>query len=380
MARLLRRSSEARELLRGLQKDAEQLNSLPCQTLGPDFSEQVLHTIASRKAKVARISALTVSNVPSWLGLATAAAAVFLVVGFRSYLYFATADRQEGKGMLAWSSRHSGPERSAEAEEVAAAAPKLVEQRELLHNPAAEIEAKTPLIPQVASTEDGKAESKAKPPNFLGSPLKNNSERLNDPEEHIGLICKLGDLDPAKLQRELQKWAAHVMELRCTNPIAGLERLQTVFKSQGIQFAIDQDAKAVLKLGMGKNTSFALYLEDVTAEEIVAALRQFDSTDAERKRAGASRFDSLMVNAMAKEEEQKLWRLFGVDPARLAKQTPGVDFREPLKNPDRRAMVVAYTSGRLRPVSAELKRFVDDRRERRAGALQIVVVLNATKS
>src|SRR5439155_10526081 len=237
-------------------------------------------------------------------------------------------------------------------------------------------EAKTPLIQEVDGIRDRKAESKSKPLQLLGSRLKNNSERLNDPEERVVLICKLSDLDPAKLQRELQKGAAHVMELRCTNPIAGLERLQAVFKSQGIQFIIDQDAKAVLKLGMGKNTSFALYFEDVTAEEIVAALRQLDSADAERKRAGASRFDSLMVNAMPKEDE--LWRLFGVDPARLPKQAPGVDFREPLKNPDRRAMVVAYTPGRPRPISAELKRFVDNLRERRAGALQIVVVLNAT--
>jgi hypothetical protein len=264
-----------------------------------------------------------------------------------------------------------------EAEEVADSAPKVV-KRELLHNPVGEIETKAPLIPQVAGTADGKAESKAKPLQLLASQLKDNSKRLNDPEERVVLICKLGDLDPAKLQRELPKWPAHAMDLRCANPIAGLERLQTALKSQGIQFVIDQDAKAVLKLGMGKNTSFALYLEDVTAEEIVAALRQLDSTDAERKRA--SRFDSLMVNAMAREEEQKLWRLFGVDPARLTKQAPGVDFHEPLKNPDRRAMVVAYTPGRLRPVSAELKRFLDNRRERRAGALQIVVVLNATKS
>jgi hypothetical protein len=379
VARLLRRSSEARELLRGLQKDAEQLNSLPCQTLGPDFSEQVLQAIASRKAKVARISTLTVSNVPSWLGLATAAAAVFFVVGLRSYLYFATADRQEGKGTVAWNSHESRPEGLVEAEEVADSAPKVV-KRELLHNPVGEIETKAPLIPQVAGTADGKAESKAKPLQLLASQLKDNSKRLNDPEERVVLICKLGDLDPAKLQRELPKWPAHAMDLRCANPIAGLERLQTALKSQGIQFVIDQDAKTVLKLGMGKNTSFALYLEDVTAEEIVTALRQLDSTDAERKRAGASRFDSLMVNAMAEEDEQKLWRLFGVDPTRLAKQAPGVDFREPLKSPDRRAMVVAYTPGRLRPVSAELKRFVDNRRERRPGALQIVLVLNATKS
>src|SRR5437762_1113153 len=74
--RLLRRSPEARELLRSLQEGATRLASLPRPTLSPEFAEQILHTIASRKLWPARRSALTAQYhvPPAWLGLATAAA------------------------------------------------------------------------------------------------------------------------------------------------------------------------------------------------------------------------------------------------------------------------------------------------------------------
>src|SRR5438105_12059838 len=89
LVRLLRRSAEARELLRTLQQDAERLHSLPCPNLGPEFSEQIVHTIARRKTVSPRRLVLSMrSPMPAWLGLATAAA-VLLVVGLGSYVYFA---------------------------------------------------------------------------------------------------------------------------------------------------------------------------------------------------------------------------------------------------------------------------------------------------
>ena len=87
----LRRSPEARELLRALQADADRLRSLPRRTLGPEFAQQVLQAIGSRQGESTRRSALTFpSPVPVWLGLATAAG-VLLGVGLGSYFYFVAA-------------------------------------------------------------------------------------------------------------------------------------------------------------------------------------------------------------------------------------------------------------------------------------------------
>src|SRR6516162_7542036 len=91
----LRRSAEARKLLRALQADADQLRSLPRPTLGPDFAQQVLQAIDSRNGKAPRRLALTLpSQLSGRLGLATAAAAL-LIVALGSYLYFVAANRPQ---------------------------------------------------------------------------------------------------------------------------------------------------------------------------------------------------------------------------------------------------------------------------------------------
>lgn len=406
--RLLRRSSEARQLLQELQQDAEQLRRLPSPALRPDFSEEVLQHIARMQAASGRRLPSTMrSPVPPWLGLATAAAAVFLVVGLRSYLSFAIVGPQQ-EGRLAIKNPQPHPPEIAQAEEARPTPPQPTGP-ELLHHPMAESTRVASSSPAIAQTDDGKAQSRPQPPPVLASPLQADTVHLNDPEEHLALVFPLGDLVDAEkrrlLRRELQKGAVHALELRCNNTVAGMERLQAAFQAQGIHWVLDPDAQAALKLGLGKNTAFALYFEDVTAEEVVTILQQLPREDrnAERKRPGSGRFEGLLVNAMTPQQQQKFWRLFGMDPpARsetpMPKEAAGVEFRKPAspsmeegssrveplqkgrKIGERLAMVIAYTPGRPRPPSTELKRFVDNRRERRAGTLQIFLLLSAPKS
>jgi hypothetical protein len=275
-----------------------------------------------------------------------------------------------------------GPEREPDVQALALHARNSPE-REVLPHPAAEIEAPPPSRPPVAATEAGKGELKSAPPAPLGSPLiKDKAGRLSDPEGRVVLAYEFTKLDQAELQRELKNWSAHALDLRCTNPVAGMDQLQTAFTPQGIRFVIEPDAKAALKLGVGKNPSFAVYFEDVTAEEILAALQQLGNENRTDKRPGAGRFESLLVNGMKRDEELKLWRMFGVDLAglnqRMPKESP--DVHPGAKTADRPARVVTYSPGRSRSISAELKRLGDNGGQRRPGALQIILVLSHTKS
>src|SRR5207237_6459422 len=136
--------------------------------------------------------------------------------------------------------------------------------------------------------------SESKSPAPLTSPLRDNNIRLNDPQDRMVVAFHLRDLNQEiekRLHQELQKGATHAMDLRCSNAVAGMDRLQNAFKSQGIQFVLDPDASAALELGMGKSTTFALYFSDITAEELVAVLQQLsgEDRDAERKRSGTGR-------------------------------------------------------------------------------------------
>src|SRR5262249_31474548 len=76
--RLLRRSAEARTLLRKMQEDARRLRELPRQRLAADFSQQVLRAIAAHPRPL-RAPAVRPARQPLWSacgGLAAAAGGV----------------------------------------------------------------------------------------------------------------------------------------------------------------------------------------------------------------------------------------------------------------------------------------------------------------
>ena len=202
------------------------------------------------------------------------------------------------------------------------------------------------------------------------------------------------------------------MELRGTDTLAWMDRLRTAFEGQGIQFVPDQYAEAVLKLRIGTNPAFALYLDDVTPAEMITILQQSGSADRkpEANRGRTGRFEFVEVKTMGQGERQRLGRLLGIDPKELdapvPKAPPGVDITKPIaklteeqvlaflkgqgaaraesakpagKTFERRALVVTYAPERIRPTPAEVKRFLETRKERRPDAVQILLVLQSAE-
>jgi hypothetical protein len=171
----------------------------------------------------------------------------------------------------------------------------------------------------------------------------------------------------------LQKRDSHRIDLGCKDTLAGIERLRSAFRTQEVQFILDQDAQAALKLGMGSGSPFAVYCEDLTAHEIVMVLEQL----CRKNRKG---FDRLEIAVMPWENGKKLSYYLGIDWDQWsAPKTP----RSESGNLDRgtvgrQAFVAAYTPGRPRPTSAELKRFFDHRKER-ADAIRIFLVLSPSQ-
>src|SRR6516225_2976184 len=89
--RLLEQSAEARAFLKHLEADSAALRRLPRQQLQPEFAEKVLRAITdsgSHTASSPKVARLRKTSVyPVWIGLASAAAVLF-VVGIGSALYF----------------------------------------------------------------------------------------------------------------------------------------------------------------------------------------------------------------------------------------------------------------------------------------------------
>jgi hypothetical protein len=86
--RLLRRSSEARQLLRQLQEDSHALHGMPRHALPADFAARVMRVAAERGLHPGGTRPVVrPRSIPTWAGL-TAAAAVLLAVTAGSFLYF----------------------------------------------------------------------------------------------------------------------------------------------------------------------------------------------------------------------------------------------------------------------------------------------------
>src|SRR5713226_4046227 len=79
--RLLRRSAEARVLLRQLQDDAAALRRLPRRRLGEEFPSLVLQVVRDRRLHPGRpaLPRLQPRSVPAWVGVALAASILLLV-------------------------------------------------------------------------------------------------------------------------------------------------------------------------------------------------------------------------------------------------------------------------------------------------------------
>src|SRR5438034_245248 len=96
VARLLRRSGEARLLLRQLQDDARQVRTLSSRSIPVDVTGSVLATIHQRKLRpTLRPRVPPVPTFPAWTGMA-AAAAVLLIVGVGSFLHSSRAPKRPG--------------------------------------------------------------------------------------------------------------------------------------------------------------------------------------------------------------------------------------------------------------------------------------------
>ena len=221
------------------------------------------------------------------------------------------------------------------------------------------------------------------------------------PSTDVPSTFKLHDFDEKKLVAALPKDAVYI-ELPVPDANRGFERLQGVLKTHKVDVQIDATAAARLKHPNPKSqTNYVLYTEDLTAEELARLLQQLGVEDrkAAEKKPAEGVFDALVVRPMNERDHKVLETLMGVDPAPMTppKETGplGVDPRKPVSDqtasqvaavlgqgkPGARAvndhplLVLPYNPVRPKHDSVEIKRFLDERKPPRPGALQVLLVL-----
>jgi hypothetical protein len=210
-----------------------------------------------------------------------------------------------------------------------------------------------------------------------------------------------------RLQEEVAKEGACRVELFCRETARAFDRLNAAFLAQGVRPVVDQQAQA--RLTNRLKTNYVLYTEELTPEELVKILQRLGSEDpkAEANRKGDPQFENVWVNRLTPDDTQELAKLLGVEATQLQGPRPkgplGVDIRKPLaettveqvvrtltgqgtpspeaaqslvKKSERLALVLAYNPVRAKAaLSKEVKLFLDSRKDRRPGTLQLLLVL-----
>jgi hypothetical protein len=209
----------------------------------------------------------------------------------------------------------------------------------------------------------------------------------------VPLVLRVADLEAeaerAALLAELGRDAAFRVELPCGDGTRAFHKLEAVLKARRVPLTVDAAAAARLKKPEQK-TSYALLLEDVTPDELLALLRALGAEDRQGK-ANEAQFGHVVVSRLGRDDRKELAELLGVEPART--QPPAADPKKPLADgtagevlkaldnprakPAGEALALTLNAARPQKPAPEVKRFLDGRKPARPGAVQVLLVLRA---
>jgi hypothetical protein len=426
VVRLLRRSREARHLLRRLQRDAQALRSLRVPALAVDLSERVVQTISDRGLKpgVRRPARLPArKRYPAWVGLA-AAAAVFVVVSFGSYLFFSSGPLgSDGSGQAAVhrptpTPKEQPEERPTRGSQEGEANHEVVRQevppvlvgpeKPLIEKPVPPHE---PIVRVPAEDEDPRLDPPA-PEKKPDAPVLTaggsiEMDRLERVELVLPQVVKLEQLEALaareKLAAQLAKSPAYRIEVLCRDASRAVDRLRPILHGRKIDLTVESLAHARLTKKPAPKSDFALFLENVAPADLVEVLHLAGVEDrkAATRKPGEGRLDGAVVfNPLSRFDRRELVDLLGIDPTRVRPREPApassIDIRKPLsegtrtqvenaldgKGPARPGAVKSPNTALLVPLGAgkgrlgpEVKRFLDTRKPARPETVQVFLVL-----
>jgi hypothetical protein len=377
--RLLRRSPEARTLLRKLRQDAAHLRSLPRPHAAPDVSEQVVRAIRQRGLQPSGRRSVAAGRPTFWYGYA-AAAMVLLAVGLGSFLFFSHPKQQKnGADQIAEVTvpqdqpKETGRERTEETAKVIPETPKGVGKA---GGPANEM-ASAGGVKMASPDESSWVKITPVEPPVVAAPIENME--LFKPtvvEAPFSLIRDVRQLDAAKLRSEIEKETALRVELPCREAVKGFNRLKADLKEFNISLLVDAEAENRLSKPRLK-THYAILLEDLSADELARLLAHLGAEDkkaAEAKPKSDGQFSKMVANRLTDTDRKELSDLLHVERP-LLDRVEKIDASKPAGNAQRSALAVTFNPVRPAANSKEVKRYFETRKVTKADAIQVLLVI-----
>lgn len=378
---LLKKSPEARALLRQLEEDARQLRQLSLLQVPRDLSASVVAAVGKpvpERRPTLRLPRTPVEpRIPTWLAL-TAAAVILFAVGAFSFFFHSDDPTGDAANRLAQSNPEGKKNRPRDARDNALTRTGADKDSEELPAPVTTPDqgSEEQVTPQqerpIRTTPPKDVPTKSRAPETVlasgGSEAFSKLERIDPLLPSVWKLHELGRGESsAKLVDELQTSSAFRVELLAKDATRGFERLRTALLARGVQLHFDPLVQPRLKKPLWR-TDFALFLENVTPADLVAILKATGTADrqAGEKKGGEMRFDGpLVVKDLSRLDRKELADLLGVDPVEARPSQHG--------GPGMMAYVSMLAAGRNRP--AELKRYLDARKAAEPGTIQVFLVV-----
>lgn len=370
VSRLLRKSSEARKLYRKIKGDSLVLRCLPRHTLQIDLSGTIIDQITKLDLRpgrdLVRRPAARSAGVPAWMG--AAAALLLVAVGVGSYFYFAPPEGSNNPPTVA-DKKTNDPGEQPEP---------------WLSHPVPD-PANSDKLPAGGPDDIMGPEAPKSNPNSVFAFPNLKLPQFRAAQTRVPLIFWLRDFEQAtageQLKHELKKDAAARCDIFCTDTNRGVDRLQAAAKLQGIQVKIDPTAQDRIQRRL--KTTFALYVENMTADDLAKLLRQLAGDD---KKHG--QFLQVVVAPTTAEELAKVFggpkKDFAPPSQRPVEQGTAGEILHALpttgvkpsgsRAPERTLVVVPYNPPQATPCK-EIKTLLDGYREQRPATMQLLLVL-----
>ena len=195
----------------------------------------------------------------------------------------------------------------------------------------------------------------------------------------------------AQIEKELTREFAFRLDLFSKTPLAALEQFQSVARNAGVN--VFADAATAERLKKPAGFTFAVYVENLTAEEWAALLAELTKTVSGQTKPemvlGAAHF--IPATATEQKDVKDLVGVeFGIGKAAVKPAASGNGEPKPIssdtlpkvvsavKKSDKAAVVLTYLPANFRGganKSAEVKQFLDKRGERKPGTVPVLVVI-----
>jgi hypothetical protein len=348
-----------------------------------------------------------------------AAAAVLLLVGLGSFLHYS---RSSGRQDLARRQHRPGvaPGQHSPTEKgVAQVTPDREEPTPLPPDPVVPPEytivkrpgGKTPEKPERPAPKKQGPETPQGPVYTSGD--KETPEPIDQglvPSFSPATFHKIHELDQARpaaqLRERLATFGAWRIEMPARETARAFDRIKAAFQARKIPLLIEPSAAHRLGKPQFKH-DFAIFLENVTPQDLVALLGVVGQTDRAApagKTSSESRFNGLIVvKEIERPDVIELTELMGADPINVRPKTtirvPRIDIRRPLPEateadvaaalvgkgvprptaslPENGGVVLSLSGAPAR--SPRLKQFLENRKPALVNTLQVLLVLRTVK-